>query len=109
MKKKLLPIVINLLIIACITLICVAPILSTALAGNIASSAGCELDEGSVHPCLINGQDYGEVLYSLGMMAWYTFMSVPLGIGLFLVYLLVILIIFLVRRSRRDRSSPAES
>ena len=30
----------------------------------IANSHGCKVDEGSVHPCIINGKDYGQLLYT---------------------------------------------
>ena len=45
-----------------------APIGSVLLCGAIAHAYGCKVDEGSVHPCIIKGHDYGELLYSLGMM-----------------------------------------
>ena len=37
---------------------------------RIANMYGCKVDEGSAHPCIINGHDYGEFLYSLGVMDW---------------------------------------
>ena len=107
MRKKVLLLLVNLLILSVIGLICIAPVLATAVGGTVANSAGCALDEGSVHPCIINGQDYGETLYTLGMMAWFTFFSVPLAIGLFVVYILIILVIFLVGYIRKRKSSPA--
>ena len=41
------------------------------LCGAIANAYGCKVDEGSVHPCIINGHDYGELLCSLGVMGWF--------------------------------------
>lgn len=104
MKKKIFLLVLNLLILACIGLICLAPIAATAVAGTVAERAGCALDEGSIHPCIINGQDYGETLYTLGMMAWFAFASIPLAVGLLVVYGIVIAIIFLVGVLRRRKN-----
>src|SRR5881397_3050264 len=44
-----------------------APIGSVMLCAWIANAYGCKVDEGSVHPCIINGHDYGELLYDLGV------------------------------------------
>jgi hypothetical protein len=110
MIKKIIVIAINLLIIACIVLIGIAPIISTAIAGSIASANGCDLDEGSIHPCLINGVDYGEMLYTLGVMGWLMLASIPIAAGLFVIYLVVwgiILIVKLVLKLRNRNKSTA--
>ena len=108
MQKKILVLSVNLAILLCIGLVCIAPVLATAAAGTVASSAGCDLDEGSIHPCLINGTDYGETLYTLGMMAWFTFFSVPLAVGLLAVYLIVIAVISIVRFLRKRKNASSE-
>jgi hypothetical protein len=36
-----------------------------------------------VHPCIINGQDYGELLYSLGVMGWFMLVTIPGGLVAF--------------------------
>lgn len=102
MNKKIAPILINLLILAIIGLICAAPFLLTSVAGTIASQAGCQLDEGSIHPCIINGQDYGETLYSMGMSFWFTFISIPTAIVLLVIYLVVLAVIWIARRRGRS-------
>jgi hypothetical protein len=60
-----------------------APIGSVMLCGAIANAYGCEVDEGLVHPCIINGRDYGELLYSLGVMGWLMVVSLPGGLFAF--------------------------
>ena len=57
-----------------------APIGSVMLCAAIANAYGCKVDEGSVHPCIINGHDYGELLYSLGVMGWLMLVSIPGGL-----------------------------
>ena len=104
MNKKILLILLNLLIIACISLLCFAPLLVTTIAGSVAQAAGCQLDEGSIHPCIINGVDYGETLYSLGMTAWFMFFSAPVAAGLLVFYLLALGVITLVRTLRKQKA-----
>src|SRR3954449_13296772 len=57
-----------------------APVGSVILCAVIAHTYGCKVDEGSVHPCIINGQDYGDLLYSLGVMGWLMLVSIPIGL-----------------------------
>src|SRR6516165_1804239 len=57
-----------------------APIGSVMLCGAIANAYGWKVDEASVHPCIINGHDYGELLYSLGVMGWLMLATIPLGL-----------------------------
>src|SRR5678815_3495036 len=54
-----------------------APIGSVMLCAAIANAYGCKVDEGSVHPCIINGHDYGELLYSLGVLGWFMLVTIP--------------------------------
>ena len=65
-----------------------APIGSVMLCAAIANAYGCKVDEGSVHPCIINGQDYGELLYSLGVMGWLMLVSIPGGLFAFVGWLI---------------------
>lgn len=46
----------------------------------IADANDCRVDEGSVHPCLINGQDWGGTLYAMGVMGWFMLGTIPLGV-----------------------------
>jgi hypothetical protein len=61
-------------------------------AGLIASHYGCQLDEGSVHTCVIAGKDRGSILYTLGMMGWFMIATLPIGAGLVMLWLAVELI-----------------
>ena len=63
-----------------------APIGSVILCAAIANTYGCKVDEGSVHPCIINGHDYGELLCSLGVMGWFMLVTIPGGWLHLLVY-----------------------
>lgn len=60
---------------------------------------GCRIDEGSSHPCMIAGQDWGETAYGLGMTAaWGLFFLAPLSFGIGLLWGLTALLHRLLRR-----------
>ena len=75
-----------------IGLVAFAPIASVVACSIIANSAGCHVDEGSVHPCVINGHDYGELLYTLGVMGWFMLITLPAGALAFMVWLVTLLV-----------------
>jgi hypothetical protein len=103
MTRNILLILLNRFIVACIVLIGVAPILSTVVAAQVANANGCTLNESGPQPCVINGVDYGETLLNMAMMVLLTLVSVPIAIGLFVIYVIVwgvILIVMVVRRRR---------
>ena len=79
-----------------------APIGSVMLCAAIACAYGCKVDEGSVHPCIINGHDYGELLYSLGVMGWLMLVTIPGGLVAFVGWLIVLI---LHRASWRKQAS----
>jgi TRAP-type C4-dicarboxylate transport system permease small subunit len=82
----------------------IGPWISVAIAGTIAESNGCQLDEGSVHPCMVNGRDMGETLYSMGMMGWIGIATCPVALILLGVYLLVVVTVWLVKRNRAKKA-----
>jgi len=64
------------------------PIALVALASTIASWNNCTLHEGFVNPCIVNGRDIGETLYSMGVMGWFMLATLPLGAVAFIVWTL---------------------
>ena len=95
------------LIVFVILLLAALPLISVAVAGEIATANGCDLDEGSVHPCVVNGQDIGETLYTLGMMGWFMLVSIPVGIGLAVLYVVLVGVFYIVRAIIRSRAKAA--
>lgn len=75
-KRKIPTIILGYIIIA---IVAISPILVAVFAGWIAESNGCTLDEGSVHPCIIASADWGNILYTMGVMGWFSLLSMPLG------------------------------
>jgi hypothetical protein len=99
------------LVIFAILLLAFSPLIATMIAGTIANYYGCDLDEGSIHPCVVNGQDIGDTLYTLGVLGWLALGTLPLGLIAIGVYLAIIFIFYLVRwltgRKRDTTSNPA--
>jgi len=83
-----------------------APIGSVMLCAAIANAYGCKVDEGSMHPCFINGQDYGQLLYTLGVLGWLMLVTLPTGLFAFVVWLIILI---LHRQSWRKRVSAGVS
>ena len=89
--RRKFPWVIYGIVLALIGLIALAPVASVVACSNIANAAGCRVDEGSVHPCMINGRDYGELLYTMGVMGWLMLITLPAGVLAFITWLVVVL------------------
>jgi hypothetical protein len=68
--RKRFPWIFYWIVLVFIALFAFAPIGSVMTCAWIANSHGCKVDEGSVHPCIINGKDYGQLLYTLGVLGW---------------------------------------
>ena len=62
-----------------IILVALAPVGSVVACSVIANAHGCRVDEGSIHPCVVNGKDYGPLLYQLGVMGWLMLVTLPAG------------------------------
>lgn len=68
------------------------PILSVLAASAIASGFGCQLDEGGTHPCVVLGADAGESLYTMFVMGWFSFLTIPSGLVAAVVFLIIVLV-----------------
>jgi hypothetical protein len=64
-----------------------------------------QVDEGSVHPCIIGGHDYGELLYDLGVMGWFMLATLPAGVLAF-VFWLIALILHRATWRKRAATNP---
>lgn len=91
-RKKKFPWFVYLILLGLIMLLALAPVGSVVLAGAVANTYGCRVDEGSAHPCLIGGKDYGGTLYSLGVLGWLMLLTLPAGAIAGLVWLVVLLL-----------------
>lgn len=92
------------LIVFAILFVAALPLISVVIAGEIATANGCDLDEGSIHPCVVDGEDIGDTLYTLGMMGWFMLVTIPVGVGLALLYVIVVGGFYIVRAIIRARA-----
>ena len=93
---------IHILVIFLILLLAFSPFIGVMAAGMIADVYGCRLDEGSVHPCVVNGRDIGETLYSFGVLGWLGLATIPLGLAVLGIYLLIVILYYLVKWYQRS-------
>lgn len=82
------------------------PLISVFVASGIADAAGCQLDEGGAHACVIGGADWGDALLTMFVLGWLMFATLPLGALAFLAWLAA----FVVHRIawRRRQRAVAE-
>lgn len=99
-SRRRFPWPVYLVVLAVIVVLAALPVLSVTVAGVVASANGCRLDEGAAHPCLIAGADYGDTLYTLGVLGWLMLASLPLGVIAVVVWA-VVLGMHLFARSRQ--------
>jgi hypothetical protein len=86
------------------------PLLVVEVASYIAQSEGCVLDESNVHPCLIDGIDWGKTLYGMYVQGWLALGTIAWG-GIFLACWVVVLNIHLglnILLRRRTASQQAQ-
>lgn len=98
-------VIIHTLVILFILLLGASPLISTAIAGSIAEANGCTLHEGFVNPCIINGEDWGQDLYTFGVLGWLALGTLPIAVGAAAIYLLIVIIIAIVQATRRRRAA----
>ena len=79
----------------------IAPLVSVVIAGTLAHNYGCTLHEGFVNPCVILGEDRGELLYTMGVAGWFMFLTIPIALLGSISSLIIALIIFLVGRKKK--------
>ena len=104
--RKRFPWILYWIVLVLIALVALAPVGSVVACGLIANAHGCKVDEGSVHPCIVNGQDYGQLLYTLGVLGWLMLVTIPGGVFAFIVWLIVLILHRESWRKRFAASAP---
>lgn len=66
------------------------PLIPTFVASMIAGICGCDLDEGSVHPCIVFGNDIGKFLYGISLIGFLGMATFPTGIIALIVFALIV-------------------
>jgi hypothetical protein len=98
-RKKRFPFIWYALVLVPLVLFAIAPLVSVFIASSIAEAHGCALNVSRVHPCIVNGTDYGQTLLTMSMMAWMSLFTLPVGAVAFMIWLTVLIVHF-VNRSR---------
>ena len=101
--RKRFPWILYWIALTIILLLALAPAGSVMACSWIANAHGCKVDEGSVHPCVINGKDYGQLLYTLGVLGWLMLVTLPGGAVAVMIWLVVLIV---HRTSWRKRTAP---
>ena len=89
------------IVLAAILLIAAAPMLIALLSAAIAEFNGCDVSMGARTPCIIAGSDWGPTLLNWSLAPWFLFYTIPLGVLLLAVWLIVFLIRWSQSRSKR--------
>jgi hypothetical protein len=77
------------------------PLFSVLICEGIASYAGCRVDEGSVHPCMVGGNDIGELLYGMFVMGWMLLLTMPVGMLLLTCWFVFFALKFIRARGKK--------
>lgn len=80
------------IVFALIGVVAMLPVLTTVISASIAGAYDCNITEGVKVPCMINGQDWGDWLQFGGLSILYIFLTFPLALVLFIVWLTVLLV-----------------
>ncbi len=62
------------------TIVAFAPMLSVIWAALFSGAFGCTVNEGSTHPCVVAGVDYGDALYQSFVTGWLMLIVWPLAL-----------------------------
>lgn len=87
-------------VVAAGLVVLLAPLAFPLVALAIAAAGGCRLNEGNMHPCVILGIDWGEVLYGMFVTGWLGLITLPIAMIVALGWLVMELVLFLRRRAR---------
>jgi len=85
-----------------LTLTSFAPVFTLLMSDTVASIMHCPLDEGSTHPCIIGGTDFGDALYTGAVLGWLMLVTWPgmlITIGIWLVLTIRFLMLHTVKKA----------
>ncbi len=88
-----------------ILLIALGPAIIAVGGQMMAEAFGCQADLNRVIPCVIQGRDYGQIVYDLGFVIWYSYLSIPAGLVLFGLWAVAAVIAFIVRLGKSPTPS----
>ena len=92
------------LLLIVVLLITFGPALIAVASQMVAEAFGCQVDINRVIPCEIGGKDYGQTFYDLGLLIWYSYLTLPLGAVLAAIWTAAALVVLM--RGRRNNGEP---
>ena len=105
--RRRFPWIIYAIVLLLILLVAFAPVISVAIAGAVAEAHGCTLHEGFKNPCVVNGVDRGDTLYTMFVLGWLMLATLPIGAIACLIWASVLIVHLLSRRRQASVASTA--
>jgi hypothetical protein len=94
------------ILIVLILLVAFGPALVAVGSQEIAELVfGCEVNLNYAVPCVIGGKEYGQTFYDLGFAIWYSYLSIPAGVVLFVLWTIAATIVSLGWLAERRRKT----
>jgi hypothetical protein len=89
------------ILMSILVLACLAPLFSMLAAQAAAFIYGCDLSLAATQPCMAHGTDIGQTLLTMGMMGWFLMTTLPVMLGVVILWIIVEIVRwFSLRRSR---------
>jgi len=93
------------ILLVLVAFVAFGPALIAVGSQQVAEAFGCQVDLNRAIPCVIGGKDYGQTIYDLGFLIWYSYLSIPAGAVLLGIWAMAVLIALLVHWRRRRASA----
>ncbi|MBN9294802.1 MAG: hypothetical protein J0G96_12570 [Flavobacteriia bacterium] len=73
------------------------------IASLIGNCAQCTVNEAGVHNCILFGKNHGETLYSMMVFGWFSIITIPIGIILFIVWTIYVILLLIVKQKNNEK------
>jgi hypothetical protein len=77
------------ILMSIVVLACLTPLFSMVAAEVTARIFGCDLSLAATHPCMAFGTDIGSNLLTMGMMGWFLMTTLPVMLGVVILWIAV--------------------
>ncbi len=67
------------IVLTLVLLVSLTPVVAVIWASRFAARHGCDLHEGFVNPCVVNGTDWGQTLYTAFVSGWFMLVTLPVA------------------------------
>src|SRR6476619_6589202 len=91
------------ILLVLVAFVAFGPALIAVGSQQVAEAFGCQVDLNRAIPCVFGGKDYGQTVYDLGFLIWYSYLSLPAALALLGVWALAALIAILASWHKQNR------